>query len=216
MPAGSPDPVILRIIGDVHGHYRQYLELVKHVPYSIQLGDFGFDYKCLDEVDPLRHKILLGNHENYERIPQHSLGDYGLQTLGDFTFFFIRGAYSIDVMYRTPYVSWWPTEQLSTAKGEDCVKAFDAFKPDLVLSHDCPLSVYPQVIANPWFIQENWTSRFLEECLQHHQPARWVFGHHHRKWTDKLGATRFRCLGELEVMDFFHVPGNKNAPNKSS
>lgn len=198
--------VKLRLIGDVHGHYRRYLELIKDVEYSIQLGDFGFDYKCLDAVDPTRHKIVLGNHDNYARAPLHSLGNYGLQTLGEFTFFFIRGAYSIDLMYRTPYLSWWPTEQLTTLQGEECVKAFDAFKPNLVLSHDCPLSIYPHILANPHYIQDNWTAQFLEECLQRHQPVQWVFGHHHRSWSVQLGITSFRCLDELGFCDFYEAP----------
>lgn len=192
----------LRLIGDVHGHFRKYLELIKVTENSVQLGDFGFDYRCLDEVDWNHHKIVLGNHDNYERVPQHALGAFGTLELGGYSLFYIRGAYSIDRQYRTAYVSWWPQEELNGAQGEACVKAFAEAKPDFVLSHDCPVSIYPHVINNPWYIQESWTAKVLEQCLQRHQPKRWVFGHHHKSWSDKIGGTRFHCLAELEVMDF--------------
>jgi len=211
MSNGHDRPVKLRVIGDVHGHYRRYLELTKRAKYTVQLGDFGFDYRCLDELDSECNKIIPGNHDNYERLPQHVLVPFGMHTLGEFTFFYIRGAHSIDQQYRTTGITWWPTEQLTTAQGEACIKAFEAAKPDMVLSHDCPASVYPLVVNNPWHIQENWTMKFLEECLQRHQPRRWIFGHHHREgWTEKLGKTRFHCLGELEIMDFYEVPNVNN------
>lgn len=194
----------LRVIGDVHGHYRQYLELIKVADYSIQLGDFGFDYKCLDEVDASCHKIVPGNHDNYERLPPHALccPGFGEVTLGEYKLFYIRGAYSIDKQYRTPGVSWWSAEELSTAGGTACVEKFAEVKPDFVVSHDCPLSIYQFVLNNPWFIQQNWTSRILEQCWQRHQPLRWVFGHHHKNWSEKINGTRFHCLTELQCMDF--------------
>jgi hypothetical protein len=217
MSVGNDRPVKLRLIGDVHGQYKRYLELIRVVPFSVQVGDFGFEYECLRDVDPAAHKIIPGNHDNYERLPPHALHPFGVCKLGEFTFFFIRGAHSIDRMYRAPGINWWPAEELTTAQGDACVKAFTEAKPGVVLSHDCPFAVYPAVLDNPWFVKENWTARFLEECRQQHQPRRWIFGHHHRtRWTDKIGATRFHCLGELEVMDFYDVPpdahnnGNNN------
>jgi len=192
----------LRLIGDVHGHYRRYLDLISIADYSVQLGDFGFDYACLDGVDFHQHRFIPGNHDNYERIPVHALTPFGVWEMAGYTFFYIRGAYSIDRQYRTPYVSWWPAEQLTTAQGQACVEAFASVKPDFVLSHDCPISIYQHVINNTWYIQKNWTARLLEECFTRHQPRRWVFGHHHRPWSEKINGTRFHCLAELQVMDF--------------
>ena len=207
MSTGTTAPVKLRLIGDVHGYHREYLELIKDVPYSVQLGDFGFDYKCLSDVDPTKHKLIPGNHDNYDQLPPHALIPFGECTLGEFTFFYIRGAFSIDRFYRQAHLTWWPNEELNGVQSEACIKAFEAAKPSMVLSHDCPFAVYPLILANPWFTNENWTARFLEECRQRHQPRRWFFGHHHRtKWTEKIGDTRFYCLGELEVIDFHQVP----------
>lgn len=193
---------ILRLIGDVHGYYSQYLKLIQNVDYSIQLGDFGFDYSCLDKVDSTKHKILPGNHDNYEKLPVHAIHPFGVLTIpiiGDI--FYIRGANSIDKIYRTPGISWWSQEQLTTKQGEDCIKLFQQIKPNFVISHDCPISIYPLVLKNPWCIKETWTAKVLEECLKYHQPKKWIFAHHHVKWSDKIGKTQFRCLNELEFMD---------------
>jgi hypothetical protein len=81
---------MLRVIGDVHAqtdeenlasrHGRPYLELIAGVEYSVQLGDMG-DTETYDqlvrEVDAGRHRFFPGNHETYDRLPPHSLGDFG-------------------------------------------------------------------------------------------------------------------------------------------
>jgi hypothetical protein len=55
----------LRLFGDVHGYIRSYAEIAKQVPCSIQVGDMGFDYKKLSDLDPARHVFVGGNHDNY-------------------------------------------------------------------------------------------------------------------------------------------------------
>jgi hypothetical protein len=50
----------ITIIGDVHGKYKRYHEIIRekdHHPYTIQLGDFGFDYGTVFNVDDQKHKI---------------------------------------------------------------------------------------------------------------------------------------------------------------
>lgn len=191
------------LVGDIHGHYQKYLNLISEADYSVQLGDFGLDFKCLEAVDSKRHKIVLGNHDNYGTLlPPHSLGDFGTFELAGFTFFFIRGGYSIDHMYRTPNISWWANEQLSYAQWLECEELFAKVKPDFVLSHDCPRSVYPAVVNNRWNIIPSLTAERLEACFNLHQPKRWVFGHHHFKWTEKFGCTRFHCVEEFGTMRF--------------
>ena len=34
----------VRIIGDVHGKYEEYLLLLSAADYSVQIGDMGFSY----------------------------------------------------------------------------------------------------------------------------------------------------------------------------
>jgi len=41
----------ITFIGDVHGRIPEYLDLIKDCEYSIQLGDMGFDYSLLKNID---------------------------------------------------------------------------------------------------------------------------------------------------------------------
>ena len=85
-------------IGDVHGKYDLYLDICGVKERTLQIGDLGFRYGCLENLDPESHKIVAGNHDNYDTIAQfpNYLGDWGFHTLGGTEFFFLRGAYSID------------------------------------------------------------------------------------------------------------------------
>ena len=94
---------LLRIIGDVHGQIepddvvswraRGYLETIAKAPYSIQVGDMGDGqtYAQLTSlVDVERHRFFPGNHDHYDQLPPHCLGDFGAVTWGGVDFFFIR------------------------------------------------------------------------------------------------------------------------------
>jgi hypothetical protein len=195
----------ITIIGDVHGKYKRYHEIIReteHHPYSIQIGDFGFKYDTLKNVDPKNHVFIGGNHDNYEvvnDVPNY-LGDYGyMVNFNGINFFFFRGAYSIDRQYRTIGVDWWQQEQL---KIEDFIKARELYrgvKPDIVLTHDCPQSLYPYLLPPGAKIYENITSWALEELFNIHQPKIWRFGHFHKSWNMTINGTNFRCLNELET-----------------
>ncbi len=99
----------LRVIGDVHAQIEQadlftrdarpYLELIAGAAYSIQLGDMGDreTYEHLvSHVDAGRHRFFPGNHDHYDGLPPHSLGDFGAVHWGGVDFFFVRGAWSSD------------------------------------------------------------------------------------------------------------------------
>ena len=55
----------LRLIGDIHGKYDHYLNLVKDCQYTLQVGDLGFDYEPIFHLDPEKHRFIGGNHDNY-------------------------------------------------------------------------------------------------------------------------------------------------------
>jgi len=56
---------MIRIFGDVHGNIEDYVLCTKQAPSSVQLGDMGFDYSSLNELDPRFHVFVGGNHDNY-------------------------------------------------------------------------------------------------------------------------------------------------------
>lgn len=187
------------LIGDVHGHLDRFQEKLIGVPQSIQLGDFGFRHQHewhLAHYDPTQHRVLFGNHDYYPGLHwAHSLGNHTY--LPEYRLFAVRGADSIDRDRRTQGLNWWPQEELTYAQGLEALDAYEAAKPEIVLSHDCPQSV-----ALKWYgiNQPSRTRQLLQVMLEAHQPRLWVFGHHHRSQQQVRNGVQFRCLAELETM----------------
>jgi len=202
----------VRIIGDVHGKVAPYIRLIKDVEYSVAVGDIGFKgtYHQLEHDHgkyfeaPYKHCFVPGNHDDYDNLPDWALVDCGIHNQGDLKFFFIRGGESIDQYHRTEGESWWRNEQLNFQESTDCLKAYEEAKPDVVISHDCPLICYNRVITNSMKERGSHTARLLDECFKIHPPRHWFFGHHHQTMTWQITRTVFHCLGEL---DYFDVEG---------
>jgi predicted phosphodiesterase len=195
---------MLTIIGDVHGKYKNYHEIIQKkdcYPYTVQLGDFGFNYEILKDVDPQCHKIVAGNHDNYDQIINfpHYLGDYGLFKLGDVEFFFYRGAYSIDHKTRTIGIDWWQNEQLSIDEFNKAMELYANIKPNIVITHDCPSSMVTTMLRPDQRVYQNMTGWALNELLHIHQPDIWIHGHYHVSKKTTYGKTKFICLNELEI-----------------
>lgn len=192
---------MLTIIGDVHGHYDQYERMARKREYTVQLGDLGFKYGCLNNLDPDKHKLVAGNHDNYDIVHEypHYLGDYGNCSLGGVDFFFYRGAYSIDRQYRTVGVDWWEKEQVNIDQFMKARELYLETKPEVVITHDCPESIAFLLLDPGQNIYQNITGWALQELLNIHQPKMWRFGHWHRSWRATIGRTDFRCLNELEI-----------------
>lgn len=208
---------MIHAIGDVHGKYEDYIKLIEGLDYTIQVGDFGFEYDILKRVDPTHHIILPGNHDNYDEIYkyyEHVLpGDYGMYSFGGLDFYYVRGAFSPDCRTRVEHEVmfgervWWQNEQVPLAKHDEIVQDFVNAKPEVVITHDAPKSVIDLVAPyNTDLSAYRWprhfiplTQRLLQRMFEAHQPKLWVFGHHHVTTDLKLGRTTFQCVGELEI-----------------
>lgn len=228
----------LRIIGDIHGYQKWYKRLVSghkssglsKPEYTIQVGDLGFTYNCLDDIDPERHKVLGGNHDNYDIMGDypHFLGDFGVYTIPEFgDIFFVRGAFSIDRATRDIGVNWWEEEELTVEQGNAAIKLYGEVKPDFVITHACPLNVVPHV-ANP-MIAHNYgfatsviktkTAQLLQAMASVHRPKIHFFGHYHTDFDCYVDAasgevmpencppedhkyyTRFICVDKMKHID---------------
>lgn len=214
-PTGNSVRPWLRLIGDVHGRYEEYIRLAQQAEYSIQLGDLGFDYSLVrKELDPARHRVLGGNHDNYEEWegrfilqPPHFLGDFGTHTVPDFgDFFFLRGGHSIDKADRQEGLDWFPLEEITYSQGMRALEMYSDLKPTLMLSHEAPTQLIDLVSGlKTWDgvpIRPSMTANLLGQMWEIHKPRLWVFGHHHRDWAMALEGTTFRCLNIMSVLDF--------------
>jgi len=192
------------IIGDVHGKYDRYHKIIRqteYVPYSIQIGDFGFKYDTLKNVDSTKHLIMPGNHDNYDTCYNypHFLGDYGYTSLNRIEFFYYRGANSIDRQYRTIGIDWWEEEQVTIDQFMKARELYRQTKPDIVITHDCPEQIAIQMLEPNGRIYQNITGWALQELFNIHQPKMWFFGHWHKSRQIQYGNTKFVCLDELET-----------------
>ena len=194
----------ITLVGDIHGKYKRMHEIIreknKH-EYIVALGDVGFDFSTLDNVDPDKFKIVGGNHDNYDKIINipHYLGDYGYTTLNGISFYFYRGAYSIDRQYRTIGIDWWEQEQVTIDQFMKARELYREIKPDIVLTHDCPDEVSLKILDRNQRKYENLTGWALQELFNIHQPKKWRFAHYHKSWNMNISGTDFRCLNELET-----------------
>jgi predicted phosphodiesterase len=212
----------LRIIGDVHAKFQDYIALTKGCDYSIQVGDMGFDYSELRAINQDNHKFIGGNHDNYDRyygspyVVESTMNkDYGTATHGGLDFFFLRGGFSIDWKQRQKsYLmggakSYWDNEELSMEEMEMALWQYQKMKPDVVITHECPRSISQYVGDNKILEMFGYnpqrfttkTSELLEMMFQSHQPKRWYFGHYHNNWASKINGTRFGCIDELSYVE---------------
>jgi predicted phosphodiesterase len=195
----------ITVIGDLHGKYAHYHKIIRQTEqhtYTIQLGDFGFKYDTLKNVDHTKHIIIGGNHDNYDicwNYP-HFLTDYGyMNNFNGIDFFYYRGAYSIDRNYRTVGINWWENEQVNIEGFMKARELYREIKPDIFLAHDCPDFMVPQYIGPHAKRYENITGWALGELYKIHQPKLFIHGHYHVSKTTQYGDTKFVCLNELET-----------------
>ncbi len=198
----------LRIVGDVHGQFDKYLDIIKDSEYSLQVGDLGFNYAPLTGLDSTRHRFIAGNHDNHNILPAHALGRFGVWKVRDLTIFYVSGATSIDKFYRTPFVDWWPNEELNFEEQREAFDLYKQVKPKTVVTHDCP-SMLRKFISDPealkrYIYSPDWesdTQKLLQSMFDYHVPNQWIFGHYHKDWTYEAVGCHFICLDELHYID---------------
>jgi hypothetical protein len=175
----------LRIIGDVHCQVRfGYVPLLADCAYSVQLGDMGDQEAYADlmaHVDPIRHRFVPGDHEDYDHLPAHSVGDFGTFVLGGVQMFFVRGAMSTDkprrrrMEQRRGIKAWWAAEELTAEQLAAATESYCRARTEIMLSHTAPASFIPKLrqptIAPPGYRfaeQLDRTSLTLETMLSCH------------------------------------------------
>lgn len=209
----------LRLLSDTHGKvgsYFQFLEQAEADEFdTFQLGDFGFSHQfnlLQNKIESKNwkqtHRLIKGNHCAYNMKTDWHLGDFGVLNYSVPTFY-VRGAFSIDKMYRTPGIDWFPEEELSFAEGELALEEYDTVKPKIMLTHECPYTI-SQMVGDPRILLDfgfdpttfsTKTNRLLEMMFNRHQPELWVFGHYHTAFDKTVDGCRFVCLPELGTFE---------------
>jgi hypothetical protein len=204
----------ITLIGDSHNNFDGWRSIVDYESSSptkaaktIQLGDFGhYSFKTetnawlrLDEsnVDSNNHKILGGNHDDYNIYPNspYSLGDYGVTEDG---IYYVRGAYSINKPGLVDRIEWFQEEELSTAQQFAAFDLYRKTKPKVVISHDCPTEIL-SFLKREMVYDNTSTRNMLQWMLGDHIPDLWVFGHHYVSRSFVYRSCEFVCLAELET-----------------
>jgi len=203
----------MMLIGDVHGKWEQYTEILKtHQPEnSVQVGDFGVGFYGEDpaRVAALKsamadfggnNRFIRGNHDNPATCREfHSWiedATYDEET----GVFYLGGAWSIDHAYRTEGFDWWADEELSYDELHKAIDLYERVKPRVVVTHECPEDIVGYMM--PWYRQDfrSRTRDALGSMWSLHKPQLWVFGHWHTSVTASFEGCQFTCLNELEHM----------------
>lgn len=198
---------VIRFIGDIHGKMEEYMEIVNQSPYpTIQVGDYGIGFRANPITSPLhtRHMFIRGNHDNPYlcRVQSNWIPDGTIVN----NIAFIGGASSIDRMWRTEGVDWWPEEQLTIGELNRILDVIAETKPDIIVSHECPEFVSDDIVKHfnmRKFQDDNRTRMMLQSIYDIYTPKYHIFGHWHVSYHKKINGTKFICLNELETFDLF-------------
>jgi predicted phosphodiesterase len=172
-------------IGDIHGNFKEYAQLLKNIrkvdptAITVQVGDLDLDNALdLDFLGP-KDFFIQGNHDSHDACKAHPnyLGDFGYKH----GIFFVSGASS----------HGWGHE-LNNKDLSEAVKLYKEVKPEIIVTHDCP-----SVIREELFYKhdETRTTNAFQEMWDFHAPHVWAFGHHHWTQQDIQDGTDFLCVG---------------------
>ena len=191
--------------------------------YLIICGDAGicwsphtFQYH-LDLFNGLGCTIIFvdGNHENFNMLSQCPLVEYlgavmhqidkhifhvlrgEIMTIERKTFLCIGGAVSIDKIYRVPYSSWWPEEEITYHDIDNAIWNLEKVnnKVDYVITHCCDSHT---VVKTFGFKRDKCTDQlnFIDKVVNY---KHWFFGHYH---FDKKINDKKTCLyQEIVLLD---------------
>lgn len=197
-------------IGDIHGKFEAYQEIIHGYENSVQIGDFGVGFQndaalaVTLEAMGTKHRFFRGNHDNYIQCQQYP------QFIEDGTIegdtIYIGGAWSIDHAFRVEGVSWWRDEEVSN---ENWDRIYDSLENHWLarnritkfVTHDCPFFLYKSEGFGYRKTLQSKTASFLEILFDEFKPDVWIFGHHHQSFRKKVDGCEFICLNELEVLD---------------
>ena len=203
--------------GDID--YKKLLTLknkgLSYNDYLIICGDAGicwlpqsFQYH-LNLYNDIGCTIIFidGNHENFDMLNQcqlvehlgalmHQIDEHifhvlrgEIMTIENKTFLCVGGANSIDKMYRTPYVSWWPEEEITYYDIDNALNNLEKVnnKVDYVITHCCDTKTVLNAFGFERDICTDQLS-FIDKVVDY---KHWFFDHYH---YDRQIGNKKTCL----------------------
>ena len=190
--------------------------------YLIICGDVGVcGFMASDEAKtrdilrnlPVTVLFVDGNHENFEQLNSYAVEIWNggkvhfiesniihlmrgqVFEIDGKEFFTFGGAYSVDKMYRTEGITWFPEEIPSKEEYEEGWKNLEKadFQVDYILSHTAPREVAAAIGYGELSDDEVELRQFLQRVEDETEFTAWYFGHFHED-TDVEG--QFFCLYE--------------------
>jgi DNA repair exonuclease SbcCD nuclease subunit len=162
--------------------------------------------------------VVPGNHENYNLIFKLPLVDIDLENvkgkarllewdgrkiyiltepelyIDNKRFLVVRGATSVDKLYRVENISWWVQETLSYKEEKKILEVIEKNnKFDYVVSHTCPYFLID--LLDDLRKKKCSVSKFLDEVCKKIEFKEWYFGHFH---IDRQ-IRNFICLYDLVI-----------------
>lgn len=198
-------------IGDAHGMFDRYENIIRSVKNTIQVGDMGVGFRIpiqpnVQLMEEQGARWIRGNHDapHVCRDNPHWIEDGTTEVTDAGTkMMFVGGAWSIDFMMRQKNVNWWEDEECSYAEFQRFIDQYMQFKPDVMVTHDAPESVIKHLFLNgthkPRY--RSLTGSALDAMFEMYRPKLWVFGHWHVSVDSVVHGTRFRCVAELETFE---------------
>lgn len=202
-------------IGDVHGKYKQLKRIVRKHENVIQVGDLGVGFINTMTgrmmTNPPHYllkergfRAIRGNHDNPSVFFKQSYaikdGHTEITPKGT-KVMFMGGALSIDKQWRTQNCDYWEDEELTQAELYEMISIYDNFKPDVMVTHDCPEFVAVHMKNGMKMDFPSITRQALDAMYDIHQPAIHLYGHWHESYHKTHRGTEFICLNELETME---------------
>lgn len=160
---------------------------------------------------PVTTLFVDGNHENFESLNSYGIDEWNggkvhfieddiihlmrgqVYDIDGTSFFTFGGAYSIDRMYRTAGISWFPEEIPSQEEYEEGWKNLEKanFQVDYILSHTGPREVVAAMGYGEMSDDEVELRKYLQQVVEETDFKMHFFGHFH---DDTTVEDVFRCL----------------------
>ena len=178
--------------------------------FLIIAGDFGgvWDGKWQDRIvqnfydeQPYTTLFIDGNHENFDLLNQYPVENWNggkvhlitdkiihlmrgqVFTIAGKSIFTFGGGLSIDKIYRTCGINWWPQEEPSERECREAIDNLEShdFGIDYIVTHAAPESIVRNEInsSHNLLCLDCQTEKFLDKVLERTEYEHWFCGHYH-------------------------------------